>query len=98
MLHGECVSLGIVAAFNMALELDMAKQKDADLVSETLEKAGLPIKLPDIDIEKVYAHMLHDKKIKSGKLKFVLPKKIGEVEFYSTDDAKLIKSVLKTLK
>ncbi len=98
LLHGECVSLGIIAAFNMAVLLNLAVQKDADKVAVTLTKAGLPIKLPDIDVKKVYSHMLHDKKMKAGKLKFVLPKKIGEVEMYTTDDENLIREVLKTLK
>lgn len=97
LAHGECVSVGIVGAFLLALRLDMVDKGDVATVRGTLEKAGLPVKLTGYDVGKVYETMFHDKKVKSGKLTFILPKGIGEVIQCSLNDAELIKSVLTEL-
>jgi len=99
LLHGECVSLGMVAAFKMAQYLEMVDQDLVEKVSNTLEKIGLPVTLEDIDVEKVYKQMFFDKKMKGNKLTFVLPrKKIGEVIQCTIDDEELIKRAISDLK
>jgi 3-dehydroquinate synthase len=40
---------------------------------------GLPIALPAVNREKLVAAMAHDKKAEQGKLRFVLPTKLGHV-------------------
>ena len=50
------------------------------LVSELLEKAKLPTAIPDyIDREALVKKLYTDKKVRDGKLRFVLQKGIGEV-------------------
>jgi 3-dehydroquinate synthase len=66
-------------------------------IRSTLESAGLPVKLTGFDVHKVYDTMFHDKKVKDGKLTFVLPKDIGEVIRCNLDDEELIKAVLSEL-
>ncbi|GAE87723.1 3-dehydroquinate synthase [Acetivibrio straminisolvens] len=98
LLHGECVSLGMVAAMRMALYLEMIDQHSVDRVKGTLDKIGLPTKLEGIDVDSVYNQMFYDKKIKGSKLTFVLPrKKIGEVIQCTIDDEDLIKRVIASL-
>lgn len=94
LLHGECVGLGMLGAYKLASYLGMIDEKDVDCVRKTFEKAGLPVKVQGFDSNSVYEQMFHDKKIKAGKLVFVLPKGIGEVITCTLDDETLIKKVI----
>lgn len=94
LLHGECVSIGIVAAFKMAASLKMIKEEKVDEVKDLLKNVGLPIIAHDISVEKIYNFMLHDKKVRNGKSVFILPKEIGEVVIYQIDDYSLIKEAI----
>lgn len=98
LLHGECVSLGMVAVFNLANYLDLIDDYATQKVKETLEKINLPVSLKGIDVEKVYNQMFYDKKIVGDKLKFILPrKKIGEVVQCTLEDENLIKKAIESL-
>lgn len=97
LLHGECVSIGIVGAFRMAFYMDILPETVVEEVKKTLCKLELPVSLSGMDIEKVYNQMYYDKKVKDSKLKFVLPRKIGEVFQCTIDDTGLIKKVLHDL-
>jgi 3-dehydroquinate synthase len=94
MLHGECVSLGVVGAFKMAHYLGMIDETTVFRVVALLEKVGLPVRLPGIEVEKVYQQMFHDKKVKDNQLVFVLPKAIGTVELRAVEDPELIQKVI----
>lgn len=97
LLHGECVSIGMMGAYKLAVKLGMTDTATAARVEDTLENAGLPVKLKDFDVQKVYDAMFHDKKAKGGKLTFVLPKGIGEVIQCSIDNEELLREVLTEL-
>jgi len=97
LLHGECVSIGMVGAFKMAQHLGMVDAKESDRVLRLLERIGLLTGIKGMDVDKVFAQMYHDKKIKNNKLVFILPKRIGEVLQISIDDTALIKKVLQEL-
>lgn len=98
LLHGECVSLGMVGALKMAKLLEMVNEDTLKKVVAILTKVGLPVKLEGLDVEKVYNQMFYDKKVKNNKLLFVLPKSIGEVLQCNIEDDILIKKVLTDLK
>lgn len=98
LLHGECVSLGMVGAFRMANYLDLINEESTLKIEKTLKKMDLPVNLEGIDAEKVYNQMFYDKKIIGNKLKFILPrKKIGEVIQCTIEDEKAIKKAIKSL-
>ncbi|MCX8129975.1 MAG: 3-dehydroquinate synthase [Clostridia bacterium] len=97
LLHGECVSLGMVGAFRMAQMLEMVTGETVEKVTKTLARVGLPVELDGIDVEKVYKQMFFDKKIKNNKLSFILPRGIGEVIQVSIDDEGLIKKAISSL-
>ncbi len=94
LLHGECVSIGMVGAFRMALHLGMTDEDAVEKVMALLNKLGLPIKATGMDMDEVFNRMFYDKKIKKGKLVFILPKAIGQVVQLSIDDLELVKKVL----
>jgi len=97
LMHGECVSLGMVGAYKIALRLGMVTQNELCRVSGVLEKSGLPVKASGVDPEAVYRQMYYDKKIKDGRLKFILPKGIGSVAQCTVEDEGIIKNVLHEL-
>lgn len=97
LLHGECVALGMVAACKMAVYMELAEEEVLKKVVGVLKKTGLPVSLPGIDVDRVYNQMFHDKKVKNGKLTFVLPRNIGEVVQLGIDDEALIKRVIREL-
>lgn len=95
LLHGECVSLGMMGALRMAQSLEMIDEESVIRVKNTLERIGLPTKLEGIDVERVYRQMFHDKKIKGSRLTFILPRKnLGEVIRCTIDDEDLIKRTI----
>ncbi len=79
--HGECVALGMIAANDIAVRRGMIDQEGvADRVTTLLKKLGLPTRLKamtDLDSQREY--MMKDKKVADGKLRFVLPTRLGEV-------------------
>jgi shikimate kinase / 3-dehydroquinate synthase len=79
--HGEAVSIGIVAAARLAEQTEVAETGLADEIAEVLERLGLPVEIPiDLDAGLVKAAMGLDKKRAGGKVRFVLPRRIGEVQ------------------
>jgi len=94
--HGEAVSLGLVAASKLSSLL--GNEDISKAVIDLLDLIGLPTKydIPEtkILVEKMYS----DKKVSSGKLRFVVPKSIGDAEVVSVQDENLIVESLQVLK
>jgi 3-dehydroquinate synthase len=74
--HGEAISAGMVAAAHLSRE-----RLGANLVGlheDLLRSAGLPLKVPDVDVEKALSAMGHDKKRREGdEHRFVLLEDVG---------------------
>lgn len=77
-LHGECVSLGCVAAAWISWKRGMITKQDYLDVREILQQACLPVAAADIDIHAVMEAIKHDKKMEAGKVKFILLEKPGK--------------------
>jgi shikimate kinase/3-dehydroquinate synthase len=80
--HGEAVSIGMVAAARLAIRAGMAEPGLVEQIRGALAGLGLPVSMPEkINESEVLAIMQMDKKKRDGKLRFVLPVKIGEVRY-----------------
>ena len=78
--HGEAVSIGMVAQMKLSCSLGYMKEEQIEEVSELLVKAGLPITIPVyIDREVLVKKLYTDKKVKNGKLRFVVQRGIGNI-------------------
>ena len=78
--HGEAVAIGMNCAAQIAVSLDMMDATDWKRQRALLQRAELPIQFPpDISPEKIIETMYLDKKTKRGKLRLILPTRIGEV-------------------
>lgn len=77
--HGEAVSIGMAVAGRIAVNMGILKQDIANRQNQLLEKCGLPIVFPDLNIDSVLEAIQLDKKTnESGRPRFVLAKDIGE--------------------
>lgn len=80
LLHGEAVAIGLVAQMHLARRLGYATREDGEAVKALLEKAKLPTEIPSsVDREALVRKLYTDKKVKNGKLRFVVQKGIGSV-------------------
>lgn len=77
-LHGEAVAIGMVAAAWTAELLNMASSEVRERITALLERFALPTRFPPLDRDKLLEAMRHDKKSVGGRLRLVLPVKIGE--------------------
>lgn len=77
-LHGEAVAAGIMMAAELSCRLGWLGVADVARVERLLVRAGLPVFGPAMGAESYLELMQHDKKVKDGKLRFVLLKQIGE--------------------
>ncbi len=76
-LHGEAVSIGMVAAAQMAVARGMLSDADAVRIEALLATLGLPTDT-NLDPATLHEAMRVDKKAAAGAIRFVLPTKIGE--------------------
>jgi 3-dehydroquinate synthase len=77
-LHGEALSLGIVAACAISIKRAGLPSKQRELVVDLLQRFDLPTKLPrNFAREKILNALKFDKKFEGGKIRFVVTPKIG---------------------
>lgn len=77
--HGEGVALGMVAAGQIAQQLDLWDQTAVERQQALLTKAKLPTTLPPgLAIPAILELLQTDKKVKAGRVRFVLPTQIGQ--------------------
>ena len=80
LLHGEAVSIGLVAQAMLSARLGYMSEEQENRVINLLKLAGLPDEIPDYtDREQLVKKLYTDKKVRDGKLRFVVEKGIGEV-------------------
>ena len=83
LLHGEAVALGCVMAFQFSERQGMLGGNSVARVRSHLADAGLPTKVSDVeggvpDVARLMDLIAQDKKVKRGKLTFILARGIGE--------------------
>ena len=80
LLHGEAVAIGLVAEVHLSHKLGYMTEEEMNRVVALIEKAKLPVSIPDyINREDLVKKLYTDKKVRDGKLRFVVQKGIGNV-------------------
>lgn len=78
--HGEAVAIGMVGACGIAEKMGMLKKEARDRIEHLIEKAGLPVRIgARLSVDSIVQALSLDKKVRAGKVRFVLPEKIGRV-------------------
>ena len=77
--HGESVALGMVAESLIAEAMGMLAAADRQRIVALIAAAGLPTGGLKLDRQAITGRMAFDKKVKGGRIQFVLPDRIGHV-------------------
>ena len=77
--HGESVAMGMIAAARLAGSRGMLGEGEISRIEDLVRRAGLPTQMPRFTLEDYWIKMGSDKKVRDGKIQFVLPESLGRV-------------------
>lgn len=80
LLHGEAVAIGMQMAAGLAIALGMCEPALLQRQTALLEACRLPTRFPQSNTDEMLPVMMRDKKVAHGKLRFILPTRIGHVD------------------
>jgi 3-dehydroquinate synthase len=93
-LHGEAVSIGMQCASRLAEGLHRVDAHLTQRQHDLLTALGLPVAVPELDHDELIAAMQHDKKTEGGRLRFVLPTRLGQVNLVPDVEPALVRAAL----
>ncbi|QEY31665.1 3-dehydroquinate synthase [Synechococcus sp. RSCCF101] len=79
VLHGEAVAIGMVAAGALSVELGLWSPADQERQRRLIAACGLPVRWPGFEAEAALRCLRSDKKVRDGRVRFVLPSGLGSV-------------------
>lgn len=95
LLHGEAVAMGMLCASRLAERLGRIDASITTRQQRLLAAFGLPLDVPEhLDPDLVLRAMSHDKKVEHGRLRFILPARLGRVELVGGVPAELVRACL----
>jgi 3-dehydroquinate synthase len=99
LLHGEAVAIGMMMAFDLSAQIGLCPVEDATRVRAHLESIGLPVQPTDVSDQlwnstALLNHMSQDKKVRDGKITFILAQGIGDAFITSDIDVSDVKALL----
>jgi 3-dehydroquinate synthase len=103
LFHGEAVAIGMCLAAEFSAQQKMLPATDSVRVKKHLEAVGLPTRLQDIagfkqeglaDADRLMALMAQDKKVKRGRLTFILMEKIGKAVIVNDVDPPTVRDFI----
>jgi len=98
LLHGEAVSLGMVAAARVSEALGLLSAEEANRVGALLSRFGLPVNLKQIDVERVLAATELDKKVRGQAVRWVLLEGFGRTVVRDDVPEDVVREALAALK
>jgi 3-dehydroquinate synthase len=99
LLHGEAVAIGMEYAARLAVSLGRIDAATASRQTNLLEALSLPIRLPEtlrLKPDDLLDRMHLDKKTVAGRLRFVLPTRLGHVELVEHVAERDVRAVLES--
>ena len=99
LLHGEAIGLGMSLAFDFSAARGLLPQADAERVKRHLGKVGLPIHISQVPggvpgVDALMDLMAQDKKVRRGRLTFILVRGIGQAFVAADVDAAQVRAFL----
>jgi 3-dehydroquinate synthase len=96
-LHGEAVGLGMLAAGQIACSMGLWSLAEQERQRALINAAGLPLVMPGLEPAAVLDCLQGDKKVRDGRVRFVLPTSIGAVGIRDDVAAETITTVMAQL-
>ena len=90
-LHGEAVSIGMICASRLAASMGRIDNELTERQRQLLTRFHLPVEMPSLDPGQMMELMQHDKKVRHGQVRFVLPSRLGHVELVEDVDPDLVR-------
>ena len=94
-LHGEGVGAGMVMASRVALGRGKISASEFDRIVALIKANKLPVARPSNMTAADFTRlMIHDKKVKAGKVRFIIPDALGKASLYAdVTDAEVLTAV-----
>ncbi|WP_292917909.1 3-dehydroquinate synthase [Nitrosomonas sp.] len=77
-LHGEAVAAGTILAAELSRRMKLISETDVNRIRKIFLQVGLPVVAPKMPVEQYLELMMLDKKVESGKTRFIVLNRIGE--------------------
>ena len=90
LTHGEAIAVGMACAGEMSRRLGLWSSRDQERLLELFERAGLPTTMRGVAPKLVERAVQHDKKFVDGRMRWVLPIRIGAVTVTTKVPASLV--------
>jgi len=99
LLHGEAIALGMALAFAFSAKRGLLPRSEAERVERHLAAVGLPIHLSCVpggppDADRLMQLIAQDKKVKRGRLTFILARAVGAIFVAPDVDAAEVRAFL----
>jgi 3-dehydroquinate synthase len=96
--HGQAVALGMAAASEASLQLGMIDRSTKLRILRLIERANLPVSGLKLNTDELTAAMLFDKKVRQGKIRFILPTQIGKVIIRDDVPEQIVRAAIESLR
>lgn len=90
LLHGEAVAIGMHMAAILAERMGRIPAELVQRQQRLLTSLELPSTFSEAAPEELWQVMQHDKKVEHGQLRFILPSRLGQVEFVPSESRELV--------
>ena len=97
LLHGEAVAIGMMGAAGIGVRMGVTPVDVLERQEEVLRRFDLPVRISDVDIERVEAAMTLDKKAEGSNLRWVLLEGVGRAVVRNDVPYDLMREVLAEL-
>lgn len=97
LLHGEAVAIGMMGAARIGVRMGVTPVEVLERQEEVLRRFELPVRIPDVEMERVEEAMTLDKKADGSNLRWVLLEGVGRAVVRNDVPYELVREVLAEL-
>jgi 3-dehydroquinate synthase len=94
LLHGEAVALGLRVAGWLSVRVAGLAPESHVRLEAALDHLGLPVRMPAVSVERLFAAMRQDKKRAAGTVRWVLTPRIGDASVPRAVETRLVRAAL----
>jgi 3-dehydroquinate synthase len=95
--HGEAVGWGLVGAAGIAWRRGLLSEGSFDAIAAAVDRIGPRPRVRDLSPDRILGAASRDKKVRGGRLTFVLPSAVGRVVLRSDVTAREIRRALRMM-
>ncbi|MFP4053898.1 MAG: 3-dehydroquinate synthase [Phycisphaerae bacterium] len=97
MTHGQGVALGMIAVCELAARRGMVDASMVQRLRDVLQRLGLRTTWEGLDAGQLWKLMQHDKKARAGKVRMILPTRLGAVDIYDDTNFEEVRHAVASL-